>query len=413
MNSDDPINSIPDDARQDTRYPGLEARLERLYAHTPPAHLVLAMNQWASKPEEGTVSLPVTAARMSHRSHRRSMSWLSAIAASLLVLVVVATVATATGLIEWGRYFQAGFGTERIAQEGLGTDLDLTQQVDGFTVTIGRVYADPFSIAMTVRITPPDGLPPGRVDVRQSALYDEAGNFLSGPGAQIGAEDDTMVRTFYNNALTPGSTSAHYRFEITDLRFAVQPQVVDEEVVPIQEVLSGVPCQREPAYRGQPIDEASDETFCYLIASQPLVFEFDVPIGPGVAVAPGEQTASNGSVVNVTRVTGGRIGALVDIEGVGPFASVSIETGGQTFPLATYGYACPYDATTPFNYITDQPIPLDSGPWTVRIVADPAQVPANAGDYPPAAGPCGQIEPRGDWVFWIDPLATTLSGPGS
>ena len=296
-----------------------------------------------------------------------------------------------------------GLGTERITEEDLGTDLNLTQQVDGFTVTIGQVYADPYSVAMTVRVTPPDGLPAGNTQIHQWNLYDESGAFLRTPGAQLGAADGTQILTFYNNQLPPGETVARYRYEITDLRYMAPPTVVNGEEIPIQEIAPGVPCQREPAHRGQPSGQAVDETRCYLIASQPLDFEFEVPIGPGVSVTPGEQIATNGSVANVTQVTGGRIGASVDVEGIGPFASVSVETNGQTFPLATYGYACPYDASTRFNYITDQPIPFDTGPWTIRISADPAQVPANAGDYPPGGGPCGQIEPQGEWSFAIDP----------
>lgn len=413
MNSDSRSDQLDDGARRNTRYRALEAQLERLYAHEPPAHLVLSVDHWASGLKRGAVSIPAEPARMGRRINRRSASWLSAIAASLSVLAVIATVATAAGLIEWGDYFQGGFGTERIAEEDLGTDLNLTQQVDGFTVTIGRVYADPYSVAMTVQVTPPDGLPAGDIDLRQSDLYDEAGDFLGGPGAQGPLVNHTMVRTFYNNPLPPGKTVVRYRFEVTDLRYAVQPRVIDDEIVPIQEVVPGVPCQREAPYRGQPADRPTDETRCYLIASQPLVFDFEVPIGPGVSVIPGEQIARNGSVVDVTQVAAGRIGASVAIEGVGPFASVSIETGGQTFPLATFGYACPYDETTRFDYITDKPIPLDSGPWTVRILADPAQVPVNAGDYPPGAGPCGRIEPQGEWIFTVDPATSTLGQSGT
>ena len=308
-----------------------------------------------------------------------------------------------------GGYFRNGFGTERIADENLGTDLNLTQMVDGFTVTIGRVYADPYSIAMAVRITPPDGLPAGNVDLRQATLSDEAGQFLGGPGAQGGDEGDTRIWTFYNNALHPGSTSVRYRYEITDLRYSVGPRIEDGEAVPIHEVVPGVPCQREPPYRGQPADQPTDETRCYLIASAALVFDFEIPMGPGVSVVPGPQTASNGTVANITQVSAGRIGASVDIEGVGPFASVSIETGGQTLPLGTHGYACPYDATTRFNYTTDQQIPLDVGPWTIRISAGAGQIPANAGDYPPGGGPCNLFTLEGQWAFTVDPTTRAVA----
>ncbi len=409
MNSDSHADRFAPDPGKDIRHPALEARLEQLYAVEPRIDLVPMIEGWAGQLSDEPSSTPGRPVSFLARSRRRSLSWLSAVAASLSVLVVIATAASAAGLIDWGRYFEIGFGTERIAEEDLGTDLDLTQQVEGFTVTIGRVYADPYSVAMTVRVTPPDGLPAGDVDLRQATLYDEAGDALGGPGAQGPLVDQTMVRTFYNSGLTPGMTVARYRFEITDLRYAVQTEVINDEIVPIQEIVPGEPCQREPPYPGQPADQPVDETRCYMIASQPLVFDFEVPIGPGVSVAPGNQIASNGSVANVTHVTGGRIGASVAVAGVGPFASVSIETGGQTFPLATYGYACPYDETTRFDYITDQPIPYDTGPWTVRISADPGQVPADAGDSPPGSGTCGEIEPLGDWVFTIDPTTSSTS----
>lgn len=410
MTSDSTHGTYPQpggDTSGDGRHPALEVWLADLYRIDPPRSLSRDVDQWAALAARspGIAMGPVMLLQP-----RRMASWLTAVAAALTVIVVLATVATATGLVEWGRYFQFGFGTGRLADEDLGTDLNLVQEVDGFTVTIGRVYADPYGVAMTVRLTPPAGLPPGHVDMRASAIYDESGRSLGGPGAQDG-DSDVLVREFYNHQLLPGSTSVRYRFEITDLRYAIPPVVGDDgRVVSRLEVAPGVPCQREPPSPGQPAGEAVDQGFCYLIASQPLVFEFEVPLGPGVSVAPGEQVASDGSVANVTRVSAGRLGASVDIEGVGPVASVSIETGGQTFPLATYGYACPYDATSRFNYITDQEIPLDTGPWTVRISASPEQIPANAGDYAPGAGQCNQFTPEGEWEFTVDPTATTVGG---
>lgn len=395
------------DASGVSRFSALEARLTDLYRSEPPASLSRAVDRWAALAADSAV-LSTQPAML--RPRRRTRSWFSAVAAALTVIVVLATVATATGLVDWGRYFQYGSWTGGLAGEDLGTDFNLTQEVDGFTVTIGRVYADAYGVAMVVRVTPPEGLPDGDVDLREATLYDEDGQFLGGPGAQGGGEGDTRVQSFYNNPLPAGTTSVQYRYEITDLRYAVQPVFEDGTVVPLREVVPGVPCQREPPYRGQPAELPIDETRCYLIASQPLVFEFEVPLGPGVSVAPGEQVASDGSVANVTQVSAGRLGASVDIEGVGPFASVSIETGGQTFPLATYGYACPYDATSRFNYITDQEIPLDTDPWTVRISASPEQIPANAGDYAPGAGQCNQFTPEGEWEFTVDPTATTVGG---
>ncbi len=389
----------------DSRYPMLESKLDRLYQAEPSSALLSEVDRWAAELEASSVDVPTP---ILSRPRRRHVLVLSAIAASLSILVVAATVASATGLVDWGGYFLRGFGTERIAEEDLGTDLNLTQMVDGFTVTIGRVYADPYSVAMAVRITPPDGLPAGNVDLRQATLYDAAGRFLGGPGAQGGGDNDTRIWTFYNTPMPAGSTTAQYRYEVTDLRYAVRPPVVDGEERPIQEVIPGIPCQREPPYRGQPPDEATDATRCYLIASVPLVFEFEVPLGPGVSAMPGPRMASNGTVATITRISAGRIGASIDIEGVGPFASVSIETGGETFPLATYGYACPYDVTTRFNYTTDRQIPMDTGPWTIRVSATADQIPANAGDYPPDAGTCNRFTPEGEWAFPVDPTTAAI-----
>lgn len=396
----------------DVRHPELEDRLATLFQSEPPLALREALDRWVADARRTSEPAPALARPilLPPQGHRRLANWATAAAASLSIVVVLATVASATGLIEWGRYFQDGFGTERIAEEDLGTDLNLTEQVDGFTVTIGRVYADPYSVAMTIRVTPPEGLPQGSIDLRKATLYDETGQFLGGPGAQSGDEDNVLVRTFFNNPIPAGRTTVNYRYEIDDLRYFVQPVVEDGRVVPAEEVVAGTPCQREPPYRGEPSGQPQDDTSCYLIASQPLSFQFEVPLGPGLSVVPGKLIASNGTVATITQLSAGHIGASVDIEGVGPFASVSIETGGQMFPLATYGFACPYDATTRFNYTTDQPIPLDAGLWTVVISADPSQQPEQLGRSG-ELGPCPRLDVTGEWTFTVDPATGSVSLP--
>ena len=408
-----PTNARPD---EDARVPGLEERLLAHFRAEVPATIETALDRWAIEAQtRGSASRLVGPHGLDGRDRRpgqwsRRATWATAIAASLSVVVILATVATAAGLVEWGHYFQRGFGTGRIADEDLGTDLNLTQQVDGFTVTIGRVYADPYSVAMTVRITPPAGLPAGSVNLRAATLYDQDGQFLGGPGVQGGTDDDTMVRTFYNNAIPAGATTVRYRYEITDLRYMVQPTVENDRVVPIEDVVPGTPCQREPPYRGQPAGQSPNEDFCYLIASQPLVFDFEVPLGPGVSVVPGEQTSHDGTIIDVTRLSAGRIGASLDVAGVGPFASVTIETGGQSYPLTTYGLACPYDATTRFNYTTDQPIPLNAGPWTVTVSADPSQQPEQLGRSGELRA-CPRLDVGGDWAFTVDPVMGAVEAP--
>lgn len=240
----------------DVRHPELEDRLAALYRSEPPPALREALDGWLADAQRTSGSAPALATPILLRPHRRRRlaNWATAAAAALSIVVVLATVASATGLIEWGHYFRDGLGTERIAEEDMGTDLNLTQQVDGFAVTIGRVYADPYSVAMTIRVTPPEGLPPGSIDLRKATLYDQEGQFLSGPGVQSGG-DDTVVRTFYNNTIPAGSTSIRYRYQIDDLRYMVQPSVENDQIVPIDEVVPGVPCQREPPYRGQPSGE--------------------------------------------------------------------------------------------------------------------------------------------------------------
>ena len=404
MTSDNPASPSKRRPHDDDRETGLEERLANHFRANVPDTLEGALDRWAV---EARKPIPMAAGfhdRAVQRSSwwARPRTWTTAVAASLSVIVVVATVANATGLVEWGHFFRHGFGTERIADEDLGTDLNLTQQVDGFTVAIGRVYADPFSVAMAVRVTPPEGLPPGSVDLRQATLYDQNGQFLEGPGVQDGGDANTMVRTFYNAAIPTGATSVRYRYEIDDLRYMVQPTVENGEIVPIEEVVPGTPCQREPPYPGQPAEQPSDATLCYLIASRPLVFDFEVPLGPGLSVVPGEHAGPDGATIDVTRLSAGRIGASLDIAGVGPFASVTIESAGQSFPLTTYGLACPYDATTRFNYTTDQPVPLDAGPWTVTIAADPAQQPDQLGRSG-ELGACPRLDVTGDWTIAVDP----------
>lgn len=320
------------------------------------------------------------------------ISWWSGIAAALAVAIITGVVVVAAnGWPDLDKLFKSGFGTENVVEEDRGQVLNLTQDVEGFTVTVGRVYADPFQSAVAFRIEAPPKLRPGIVTIANETLFDQQGRFLPNFGLQTGATDHDMASSktllqAYTNPLEGSPSSLKYRLEISGFTW----EAADGRA-PTGDALPGVPCAR-----GEYFDS------CAIVVDKPIVFEFEVPLEPGVHVEPGEKLASNGTPAIVERIVSAPTGTRLDLRGVGPNAAVTIEANGTSYPLRVRGYGCPFDEDDLFFFESTESLVGVDGPWTVRIEVSDADVSRNA----PAQSEerlCAPLDIAGTWEFQVEP----------
>lgn len=356
----------------------------------------------------GPIVLPVGRTATRTRRRFRPATWLSGVAAALVIVLLVGGVALATGVINLDTIFQYGFGTRHIVEKDQGVELNMTQQVDGFTVTLGRAYADPFQTVLAVSVQAPKELGTGRVDLRKGTVYDDQGQFLSSPPWQAGGGGQDGVDTYllqrYTNPYEGHPASLTYRYEIDQIHWE---RGGFGTPLPVQGAPPGTECEpfrNHHSVSVEVIPGAGCEAYTFT-TSTPIIFDFTVPLADGVNLVPGPQTASNGTIAQVNHIASAESGTRMDISGVGPLASVSIDAGDKTYPLKTLGYGCPYDATTRFSYQTEEAIPKDVGPWTVHIdVKATGEQPSSPmqGD---AKNLCQALNVTGSWQFTVDPTA--------
>ena len=399
--------------KDETSMDDLERELTDLFAAPTPDRLQRRIQHMASSLEAAPLPAAADPTRPSgisslkdHPHHRRfrPVGWISGIAAALVVVLLASGVALATGVVNPDRLFEWGFGTHHIAEKDQGVDLNMSQTVDGFTVTLGRAYADPFQIVLAVSIRQPEQLPNGTVGAAKDVLYDDHGRFLGGLTPSSGVESTdvgaTTLLQYYTNPFDGHPASLTYRYEVDQIRWSRSGP--DQTALSPQVLPAGMTC--EPVYnrqqRGTP---SGDQCNSYILNLQkPMSFTFTVPLAAGVNVVPGPQTASSGAVAQINQIAGGESGTRIDVSGVGPLATVTIEAGGKNYPLTTMGIACPYDATTRFGYVTETAIPTDAGPWTVQIDLPPTDQQL-ANQLAEVTNGCHPLDFGGSWQFSVDP----------
>lgn len=392
--------------KDETSMDNLERELTDLFAAPTPDRLQRRIQHMASSLKAapapiGVREAPVLSALPVRRQRvfrRRPATWLSGIAAALVIVLLAGGVALATGVVNLDKLFEGGFGTRHIVEKGQGVDLNMSQTVDGFTVTLGRAYADPFQTVLAVSIRQPEQLPSGNAGFAKDGLYDDQGRFLgflTNSGMESTDAGATTLQQYYTNPFDGHPASLTYRYEVDQIRWSRSG--LDQTVLP-----AGMTC--EPVYnrqqRGTP---SGDQCNSYILNLQkPMSFTFTVPLAAGVNVVPGPQTASSGAVAQINQIAGGESGTRIDVSGAGPLATVTIEAGGKSYPLTTMGIACPYDATTRFGYVTETAIPTDAGPWTVRIDLPPTDQQL-ANQPAEVTNGCHPLDFGGSWQFSVDP----------
>ena len=364
------------DGHGDPALARLVADLVTLYASPPPPAAVrgalaqLLQDRARQSNRRAAPHRPFSLARPSRRL---------GVAAALLPVVFVLAAAAAGRLppiLE--RAFRFDPSTERIVSADLGTDVRLAQTIDGVTVTVERVYADPIQIVVgyTVGGTR-NSLFDALLRAADTRLTDARGtpfrhaSLSWGTGVEDGPAGALAI--FDGRSVTGTPKDVALRFEIAPLR----------------------------PHRDQPPGDRSSLTSALTSplqaspspADQRFTFGFTVPFESGRSVEPNQSVSAGGTTATLVRAVTTPNGTRVYLKGVGPNAKVTLAVDGASYDLAPPwgGWACPWTPNDTFAYDASASLMDESGSW--RLVVQAAEPPR---DTEGAACP---FVTGGPWTF--------------
>lgn len=221
---------------------------------------------------------------------------LSVVAAALLALVLLAGAAYAVAPI-LNRAFGMDPGTRQILQSNLGREVNLSQTVDGFTVTIQRVYADANRVVIGYTVSGPPDRTFNSFMFDRPRLSDGEGRALPGAGG-LGAGVDTgtggYLSWFDGSAITGNPVELQLHLEVPSIT------AIERTGQPPTALLRDPSSPREGVAIAPRIDEAS--WIHQLTIPGPFDFRFSVPFVPGRVAEVGQTVTANGVPVTLEKV---------------------------------------------------------------------------------------------------------------
>ena len=231
---------------------------------------------------------------------RRSSRWAQLMPATRLGWAFMALVlCLAFGAVAYAvvpvvsRLFQQEAGLRHVEQANLVQELNLSQTMDGVTVTLERAYADANRIVVGFTIKDPNGQ---RYDARHLTLTDAAGAVFSGMhGYGVTGQSDIL-----KVSLPPGEGAYVLAFDAAPVEGA--PAELDLQLV--MEVRGFVLPLNAPEPPPTPISPPGEPPASMAVEAQPVpegaivgifTFDFSVPFIPG-RVAEVNQTVEDAGV---------------------------------------------------------------------------------------------------------------------
>ncbi len=307
-------------------------------------------------------------------------------AAALLLAVFILVGAGYAALPALERLFGVHTGTGAIITERLGKEVNASRSVDGFTVTVRRVYADPNQIAVGLTVSGPPGrtfnnimpwgdryeTPPKGTMGESPILTDKEGReFKGGMGGEQGAVENgtaPYLLTYEGTGLERSPKEVDVRLKIGELT----------------------------AY-----ERRGENSYEDVRVQGPFIFELTIPVEQGRVADLHQTVESGGASVTLERVVTTLTGTRLSLRGAGPNADVRLVVDG-----VTYRFQQPDGAAIPFRWTADSlweyvsgtslqdkqgkweltvrpaaPIPsdidpaatrLEGGPWTFKFTVPPA-----------------------------------------
>lgn len=260
------------------------------------------------------------------------------------------------------RAFDLNIGTQRIVNEGLGRQLNLAQTVDGYTLTIGRAYAD----------------------ANQAVI----GYTLRGPS------DGSFTNLTLSGSVPPGltdTTGTEFEPVIGTGTGVLEPETSGGLLTFDASSVAGAPRELDLRLEIQGL-EAVDATGKSEVINGPFSFSFSVPFVPGRAVELHQIVESGGTRVTLERVVITPTGARADLRGVGPNADVELRVDGENHSLKPPGTVpLLWEAGSVWSYFTPAPLMEKLGEW--ELIVRPGPPP------PPDIQPAPPKVEGGPWEF--------------
>ncbi|MFO7781043.1 MAG: DUF4179 domain-containing protein [Spirochaetia bacterium] len=223
------------------------------------------------------------------------LGWASLILALLLTFSAVVYAAVPAV----GRLFQQEPGLQHVEQADLVQELDLSQTVNGVTVTLERAYADANRIAVGYSVKDPDGQ---RYHTDRLTVTDADDTVFPGTTG-LGAAGKSAI---FGIELPPGEEADVLCFDAAavegtpaelDLRLVVE---VRELVLPTDTEGPSPTPAGSPAKPGEPMVELEPMPQGAVVGT--FTFDFNVPFIPGRVAAVNQTVEAAGVAVRLERV---------------------------------------------------------------------------------------------------------------
>lgn len=286
---------------------------------------------------------------------------MGALAAAVLAAILLTTAGYAVVSV-LDRVFDLNAGTRRIATQNLGKEINLSRTVDGYTLTLGRVYADANQIVVSYTVRGPAGrpftgftYPLGR---SLPTLTGEAGEKFE---LLVGANTGVLAE-MSGELLVYNATNVEGKPETLALRLEI-PALESTDAGGRSELIGG-----------------------------PFVFDFTVPFEAGRIAEPHQVVESGETSVTLEKVVVTPTGARVRLRGIGPNAVVELSVDGANYKLNPPG-ATPLQWHTDeaWDYFTPAALVDKQGEWLLVVRPGPP--------VPPDIQPPPPLIQGGPWEF--------------
>lgn len=361
MTADQQIrDTYPDllDGDRDSTLARLVGNLDRLYRPSaPPAEAWLMV---ARALANRSVARRAVAAR-DRRLPAVLSHHLGIVVTVLLAVLVLAAAAAPVVAPLLDQIFARNPRAQRIDGQRLGRDINLSQTVNGFTVTVGRVYADANQIVIGYTVTGPAGRSFAVIAARDS----------QGPG--LPTLTDAQGRRFpvapalVESPATMGNqASGLLYYETASITGA-------PNMLSLHLTIGSLWVAERPAGSGTPgrVSESCVSRDCAYSVPGPFVFNFTVPFQSGRTVVLNQSVEVGGTMVTLERVVTTPTGTRVYLRGAGPNLFVDLVVDEVVYPLRYPGpgsfIPVAWVSDSSWYFQTPEPLGDKYGEWILVV----------------------------------------------
>jgi Domain of unknown function (DUF4179) len=274
-------------------------------------------------------NIALSRTRSLFRRHR-PLALVAAVGLSIL-MVLSAAYAAAPVL---SRVFDLG-GASNVIQQNLGTEVDLSQTLAGYTMTIKRVYADPNRILIAYSIRPPaTGHRLWNISTGNLTLTDPQGSVLperSLVADGVAGEPETTLQGFDAAPISGDPNELHVHLTVPWIEAMEQLHATPGPGQPSGDGFPGLPLRGAfgAVAIARPVGD-SDPWMQIVRTYGPISFNLTIPFDRGQSVTPHQAVQAAGVTATLERVEISPTETRLYVSGLEPntFGSLSATSGG-------------------------------------------------------------------------------------